>query len=476
MLHYDVVVIGSGPAGERGATRAAYYGKNVAIVEKEAVPGGASANTGTIPSKALRETAVAIAQARGRAAFGVEFKLSGEVTVPQLMGRRDVVTAHEHQRIRSNLTSLSIDQFRGTASFLAPNRILVTPPDRGQIELEADVVLLATGTRPAHPSTIPFDHQSIYDSDSILMLDRLPRSLAVMGAGVAGSEYASIFQALGVHVTLVDSRDRIMPFLDAELSRSLESLMESQGMVILHSTRAVRVEPGGRDVLVHLNDGSRIVAEKVLVAAGRVGNVESLNLEAAGLQADEKGLLKVNAHYQTSVPHVYAAGDLIGFPGLASTSMEQARVAMTHACSGGETRRFPELLPVGIYTVPELSSVGDSEEALRTKRVPYVVGRAQLADNARANLVGEPVGFLKLLASTEEGKILGVHCVGAHASELVHLGAAVMAFGGTLDYFTDAVFNYPTLGDAYKYAAYDAVAKLQNRSWRPLERVVPKGG
>ena len=469
MLHYDVVVIGSGPAGERGATRAAYYGKKVAIVEKEAVPGGACVNTGTIPSKALRETALAVAQARGRSAFGVEFKLSGAVTVPQLMGRRDVVTAHEHQRIRSNLTSLGIEMFRGDGSFLAPNRILVTPPDRGQIELEADVILLATGTRPAHPSTIPFDHQRIYDSDSILMLDHLPRSLVVLGAGVAGCEYASIFAALGVTVSLVDSRDRVLPFLETELSLALEELMAGQGVHLYHRTRALRVEPGDRDVLVTLDDGSRIVAEKVLVAAGRVGNVETLNLDAAGLRADEKGILKVNKWYQTEIPHVYAAGDLVGFPGLASTSMEQARVAMTHACGGGAVQTFSELLPVGIYTVPELSSVGETEDALRARRVPYVVGRAQLADNARANLIGEPIGFLKLLASPEDGKILGVHCIGPHASELVHLGSAVMALGGTLDYFTDAVFNYPTLGDAYKYAAYDAVAKLQHRSWRPLE-------
>jgi NAD(P) transhydrogenase len=471
MLHYEVVVIGSGPAGERGATRAAYLGKKVAIVEKEAVPGGTCVNTGTIPSKALRETALAVAQARGRAAFGVEFKLSGEVTIPQLMGRRDVVTAHEHHRIRSNLNSLGIDMFRGSASFLAPHRILVTPPDRGQIELEADVVLLATGTRPAHPSTIPFDHQSIYDSDSILMLDRLPRSLAVLGAGVAGCEYASLFAALGVHVSLIDSRDRVLPFLDAELSQALEELMKAQGVDVQHGKRALRVDSGGRDVLVSLSDGARLVAEKVLVAAGRVGNVETLNLEAAGLHADEKGLLKVNAHYQTEVPHVYAAGDLIGFPGLASTSMEQARLAMTHACGSAGAQRVADLLPVGIYTVPELSSVGESEESLAAKRIPYVVGRAQLADNARANLIGEPVGFLKLLVAPEDGKILGVHVIGPHASELVHTGAAVMALGGTLEYFIDAVFNYPTLGDAYKYAAYDALARLQNRTWRPLEAV-----
>jgi NAD(P) transhydrogenase len=469
MLHYDVVVIGSGPAGERGAAQAASLGRKVAVVEKEAVPGGTCVNTGTIPSKALRETAVAIQQARGRNIFGLELKLSGTVTIPQLMGRRDVVTAREHQRIRANLSSLGVEMFRGTASFLAPKRILVTPPDRGQTELEADVVLLATGTRPAHPSTIPFDHQRIYDSDSILMLDHVPRSLAILGAGVAGCEYASLFAALGVHVSLVDSRDRVLPFMDAELSHALEDLMAGQGVDLYHQTRAQRVEPGERDVLVTLSDGSRLVAEKVLVAAGRVGNIESLGLDAAGLRSDEKGLLKVNEFYQTEVPHIYAAGDLVGFPGLASTSMEQARVAMLHAC-GQARKHLTELLPVGIYTVPEVSSIGETEEALHARRVPYGVGKCQLVDNARANLVGEPVGFLKLLVAVADGKILGVHCIGPHASELVHLGAAVMGLGGDVHYFIDAVFNYPTLGEAYKYAAYEALAGMKTPNVTRIDR------
>ncbi|HUL58124.1 MAG TPA: Si-specific NAD(P)(+) transhydrogenase [Anaeromyxobacteraceae bacterium] len=469
MLHYDVVVVGSGPAGERGAAQAAALGRRVAIVEKEAVPGGTCVNTGTIPSKALRETALAIQQARGRGAFGLELRLSGAVTIPQLMGRRDVVTAHEHQRIRSNLSSLGVEMFRGTASFLAPHRVLVTPTDRGQTELEADVVLLATGTRPAHPSTIPLDHQRIYDSDSILMLDHVPRSLAVLGAGVAGCEYASIFAALGVHVSLVDSRDRVLPFLDAELSNALEDLMATSGVDVFHRLRAQRVEPGERDVLVYLSDGSRLVAEKVLVAAGRVGNVEGLNLDAAGLRSDERGFLKVNEFYQTEVPHVYAAGDLVGFPGLASTSMEQGRVAMLHAC-GEAKHRMTDLLPVGIYTIPEISGVGETEESLREKRIPFVAGKCQLADNARANLVGEPVGFLKLLAASDGGRILGVHSIGPHASELVHLGAAVMAFDGTLDYFVQAVFNYPTLGDAYKDAAYEALAGMKGAKVTRIDR------
>ncbi len=461
MLSYDVVVIGSGPAGEHGAVQAASYGKKVALVEKEAVPGGASANTGTIPSKALRETALAILQARSRDAHGVQLQVSGTVTVPELMGRRGLVTAREHSRIRTRLTNAGVETFRGIAGFEDPHTMRITVPDGSSQQIRADIILLATGTHPAHPPQYTFDHQHVYDSDSILQLDHVPRSLAILGGGVAGCEYASIFAALGVHVAIIDSKPRLLPWLDAELSIAMQDLFAVAGIDMYQQVRAQRLEIGDRDVLVTLSDGSRLVAEKVLVAAGRVGNVEALELGAAGLVATDKGYLEVNANYQTRVPHIYAAGDLIGFPGLASTSMEQGRVAMTHAMGKKYQQKVSELLPVGIYTIPEVSSVGDSEEALTGKGVPYVVGKTPLTENARANLVGEAVGFLKILASPKDGELLGVHCIGPHASELVHLGAAVMALGGTIHYFTQAVFNYPTLGEAYKYAAYDARAQLK---------------
>jgi len=466
MLHYDVVVVGSGPAGERGATRAAYLGKKVAVIEKEAVPGGACANTGTIPSKALRETALAMLQSKRRDVHGFILQVAETMTVAALMGRRGLVTAREHARIRGRLSQYGIEMFRGTASFVDPHTLRVAVPDGGSQEIRGDVVLLATGTRPFHPPGMPIDHSHVYDSDSILMLDRVPKSLAVLGGGVAGSEYASAFAALGVHVTMADSRDRVMPFLDAELSRELERLWTEFGVVLKHKTRATRVEPGDRDVLVTLSDGSRLVAEKVLVAAGRVGNVEALGLEAAGLQATDRGLLEVNDHFQTSVPHIYASGDVIGFPGLASTSMEQGRVAMTYACAGTDfrTQLSGEVLPTGIYTIPELSSVGATEEQLQEKGAPYVVGRASFVENARANLIGEAVGWVKLLISPEDERVLGVHVIGPHASELVHLGASVMALKGTFRYFIEAVFNYPTLGEAYKVAAYDARKKIA--AWR----------
>jgi NAD(P) transhydrogenase len=461
MLHYDVVVIGSGPAGEHGAVQAAFYGKRVALVEKEAVPGGASANTGTIPSKALRETALALLQARSRDAHGVQLHVSGTVTVPELMGRRGLVTGREHSRIRARLIDAGVEMFRGVASFADPHTIRVTIADGSSQDIQTDVVLLATGTRPAHPPQYTFDHQRVYDSDSILMLDTVPRSLAILGGGVAGCEYASIFAALGVHVYIIDSKDRLLPWLDAELSLAMQDLFAMAGIDMYQRIRANKLEVGDRDVLVTLTDGSRLVAEKVLVAAGRVGNVEAMNLEAAGLTATDKGYLEVDAHYQTKVPHIYAAGDLVGFPGLASTAMEQGRVAMTHALGKKYQQKVSDLLPVGIYTIPEVSSVGDSEESLKKKGIPYVVGKTPLNENARANLIGEAVGFLKIVASPKDGELLGVHCIGPHASELVHLGSAVMALGGTIHYFTQAVFNYPTLGEAYKYAAYDARSKMK---------------
>ena len=461
MLTYDVVVIGSGPAGEHGAVQAASYGKKVALVEKEAVPGGASANTGTIPSKALRETALALAQARSRDAHGVQLQVSGTVTVPELMGRRGLVTAREHSRIRNRFANAGVETFHGVASFVDEHTLRVTVPDETSHDIRAEIVLLATGTRPAHPPLYTFDHQNVYDSDSILMLDHVPRSLAILGGGVAGCEYASIFAALGVHVSIIDSKVRLLPWLDAEISLAMQDLFSLAGIDMYQQVRANKLEVGDRDVLVTLTDGSRVVAEKVLVAAGRVGNVEALNLPAAGLSATEKGYLEVNEAYQTKVPHVYAAGDLIGFPGLASTSMEQGRVAMTHALGKKYSQKVSDLLPMGIYTIPEVSSVGATEESLKARGVPYVTGKTPLAENARANLIGEAVGFLKLLASSKDGELLGVHCIGPHASELVHLGAAVMALGGTIHYFTQAVFNYPTLGEAYKYAAYDARTQMK---------------
>jgi NAD(P) transhydrogenase len=470
MLHYDVLVIGSGPAGEAGAVQAAFFGKKVALVEKEAVPGGAAANTGTIPSKALRETALAIQQARSRDAHGIEFRVSKTVTIPELMGRRGLVTAREHSRIRANLNKAGVEQFRGRAIFADANHVRLTIPDAPEQTVSADIVLVAPGTRPAHPQQYVFDHVHVYDSDSILMLDRVPRSLAILGGGVAGCEYASIFAALGVQVSIIDSKERLLPWLDAEVSLGMEELFREASIEIYQQVRAMKVEPGDKDVLVTLSDGRRVIAEKVLVAAGRLGNTDRLNLQSAGITTTDRGIIEVNEHYQTAAPHIYAAGDVVGFPGLASASMEQARIAMSHACGRAYKQKLTDFMPIGIYTIPEISSVGESEETLRAKKVPYIVGKARLDENARANLVGEAVGFLKILASPDGSRILGVHCIGPHASELVHHGQAVMSLGGTLAYFIEAVFNYPTLGEAYKHAAYDALERMRELS-EPVTRL-----
>jgi NAD(P) transhydrogenase len=345
--------------------------------------------------------------------------------------------------------------------FQDANHVRILIPDSPEHTLSADIILVATGTRPAHPPQYQFDHVHVYDSDSILMLDRVPRSLAILGGGVAGCEYASIFAALGVQVAIIDSKERLLPWLDAELSLGMEELFRAASIELYQQVRAMKVEAGERDVLVNLSDGRRVIAEKVLVAAGRLGNTDRLNLAAAGIKASDRGIVEVNEHYQTATPHIYAAGDVVGFPGLASASMEQARVAMTHACGRSYKQKLTDLLPFGIYTIPEVSSVGETEESLRAKKIPYVVGKASLVENARANLVGEAVGFLKIIASSDGARILGVHCIGPHASELVHHGQAVMSLGGTLGYFIEAVFNYPTLGEAYKHAAYDALDRIR---------------
>ncbi len=472
-LKYDVVVIGSGPAGEAGAVQAAQLGRKVALVEKEAVPGGACANTGTIPSKALRETALAIQQARARDAHGIELRVSRTVTIPELMGRRGLVTGREHARIRNALSNAGVETFRGVASFVDPHTLRVTIPDGSTQDLEAGVVLLATGTRPFHPPQYAFDHARVYDSDSILMLDRVPKSLAVLGGGVAGCEYASIFAALGVRVFIVDSKERLLPWLDAELSLAMQDLFRQAGIELHQEVRAAHVEAGEQDVLVTLSDGKRFVAEKVLIASGRIGNVESLDLAKAGLSAAERGLLEVNEHFQTKVP--------ARLRGRGPRRLPRPRL---HLQGAGGRRHAPRLRRAAAArrlrraslwaSTPSRSSPARATPRRRCGRrgVPYVVGRAPLEENARANLVGEAVGFLKILASPE-GKLLGVHCIGPHASELVHLGNAVMSLGGDIRYFITAVFNYPTLGEAYKSAAYDALSASAPLRERILHDAAP---
>jgi NAD(P) transhydrogenase len=363
-----------------------------------------------------------------------------------------------------NLTRHRITLVQGFGSFEDPHLIRVRSDDHPDRLLSADAVLIATGSRPFRAGSVPFDDRLVLDSDTVLRMDRIPRSLAVVGAGVIGCEYASIFCALGIEVTLLGGRDRLLPFLDHEISDRLRLQMELLGVRMRLGIMVEHYEPLGDRVRLSLSDGETLEAEKVLVAAGRLGNTESLDLPRVGIMPDARGILTVNEHYQTSVPHIYAAGDVIGFPALAAVSMEQARVAMCHAFDLKYKTRVSSLLPIAIYTIPEVGMAGETEETLQAKHIPYCVGRAFFAYNARGQIIGELAGEIKLIFSPADQRLFGVHVIGETASELVHVGQVCLQFGGTLDFFIQAVFNYPTLGEAYKYAAYDGLGALARQA------------
>ena len=457
---YDLVVIGSGPAGEKGAAQAAWFGKRVALIEREAVFGGASVNTGTIPSKTLRESALHLSGFYQRGFHDVVDVTIKGISVSEFMHRKDVVVTREWRRIDENLRRHHIDRYQGEARFLSPTRIAIRNA-LGEELVEAAVVLIATGSSPHRPANIPFDSDCILDSDNILAIDRIPGSLAVVGAGVIGCEYASIFAALGVEVHLIDGRTTLLAHIDREIVRVLLGELQSRLAVSLHLGCDVdTIAKTGDKVSIALKDGQRIEVDKVLYAAGRTSNVEGLNLEAIGVNTGNRGLILVDEHYRTSVPNVYAAGDVIGFPALASTSMEQARVAMVHAFDLKYKTRVAATLPYAIYTIPELATMGLSEDECRAKGRACEVGRAFFRDNARGQIIGDSKGMIKLVFDPESLQLLGVHIVGENASELLHVGMMVMQFGGTINAFIDGVFNFPTLSEAYKYAAYDGLGNL----------------
>ena len=456
---YDLIVIGSGPAGEKGAAQAAYFGKRVALIEREPVPGGACVNTGTIPSKTLRESALHLSGFRQRGftqAMDVTMK---SVTIDDFMYRKQHVLEKEWQRIDENLRRHQIDRYQGVARFITPTQIAV-----GDTIVEATIILIATGSSPYRPSTVPFDDECVCDSDTILQIGRIPASLAVIGAGVIGCEYASIFAALGVEVHLVDARSTLLPHMDREIVRILLGEMQTRLGVTLHLACEVQaIEKCDGKVSMTLRNGMCVVADNVLYAAGRSSNVANLNLEGVGVKTGNRGLVLVNEYYQTSVPNIYAAGDVIGFPALASTSMEQARVAMVHAFDLKYKTKVAALLPYGIYTIPELSTVGLTEDECREKSLPHETGRAYFRNNARGQIIGDTKGLIKLIFDPDTFKLLGVHIVGENASELLHIGMIVMQLGGTINAFIDSVFNFPTLSDAYKYAAYDGLGNVARK-------------
>jgi NAD(P) transhydrogenase len=456
---YDLIVIGSGPAGEKGAAQAAYFGKRVALIEREPVPGGAAANTGTLPSKTLRETALYLSGFRQRGLFGVSMALKDEVTARDFLYRERQVQNTEHLRIAENLKRHRIDFYQGHASFVDAHTVKVEPAGAAPSVLSAAIVLLATGSHPFRPPVFPFDDARVYDSDTILNLHDIPRTMLVVGAGVIGCEYACIFAALGIRVTLLEGHERLLPFLDAEIAALLTRSMIEMGIDVRFNETVAGVAATPAGLAVALASGGRLAPETILVAAGRSGNTDGLNLPAAGLAPAKRGALAVNEHYQTAVPHIYAAGDVIGFPALAATSMEQARVAMVHAFDLKYKTRVAPILPYGIYTIPECSMAGESEESLTRKNLPFIVGVARYDANARGQIIGDKNGFLKLLFAADTLKLLGVHAIGEQASELVHIGLVALNTGAGAELFIETCFNYPTLGELYKYATYDALGR-----------------
>jgi len=458
---YDLIVIGSGPAGHRAAIQAAKLDKRVGMAECKAVVGGVCINTGTIPSKTLREAVLHLSGYRERGLYGASYTVKQNITMEDLLFRTDHVIRHEIDVTRHQLMRNRIELFAATASFVDAHTIRLTDVDgRGQRDLTTANIVIASGTHATLEPHIPFDGQRIFVSDDIPGLRRLPRTLAVVGAGVIGCEYASIFAALGVRVTLIDKRPRLLPFLDAEIVEALAYHLRHNRLTLRLNEEVSGIEPAPDErVKIQLVSGKQIVTDMALYSIGRTGETDKLSLGAAGLTADARGRLAINEWYQTAVPHIYAVGDVIGFPSLASISMEQGRLAACHAF-GIDAKSVPELFPYGIYTIPEISTVGRNEEELTGQGVPYEVGKAQYREIARGQIIGDSTGLLKLIFHLDTRELLGAHIIGEGASELVHIGQAVMAFGGPIDYFVNTVFNYPTLAECYKTAAFDGINRL----------------
>ena len=460
MEHYDLIVIGSGPAGEKGAAQAAYFGKRVAIIERAEHVGGAGINTGTVPSKTLREAALYFSGIRQRGLYGIDYSLKENLSVKDFMHREHVVVNKERHIIERNLQRHNIDLIHGNASLVDAHTVRVESP-KGEMTLTADFILIATGSSPHHPPEIPFDGDLIFDSDTILRMNRIPKTMAVVGGGVIGSEYASIFAALGVDVTLIESKERILPFIDSEIIERLRYQLSLIGLHFALGEKMTEISRHEHHVHLTLEQAGEMEFDVALISAGRQSNVQGLGLEQIGVTLGNRGLVIVNEKYQTSVPNIYAAGDVIGFPALASTSMEQARVAMVHAFDLAYKEHMSSILPLAVYTIPEMSSVGLTEDECRAKNISCLIGRAYYEHNARGQIIGDMSGMIKLVFATADKKLLGAHIIGEQASELIHIASHVMMANGSIDVFIDAVYNYPTLADTYKYAAYDGLGNFE---------------
>ncbi len=457
MHDYDMIVIGSGPSGRRAAIQSAKLGKSVLVVERGRRVGGVSVHTGTIPSKTLRETVLNLSGWRERGFYGRSYRVKQDIEASDLMARMSKTLDHEVEVLEHQFSRNGVKTARGHARFLDPHRIEIVGDKNETRVYSAANVLIACGTRPFRPASVPFNGISVLDSDEIVDLKKLPRSLAVVGAGVIGVEYATIFSALDVAVTLIESRPHFLEFVDKELIEELVHEMRDRKLQMRmgSAVESITVDEAGRPH-VKLANGQAVTTEMLLYAAGRVGATDTLNLAATGITADERGRIKVTpGTLQTSVPHIYAAGDVIGFPSLASTSMEQGRLAAGHAF-GLTTSQPPESFPYGIYSVPEISTVGMTEEEVRRKNITYECGIARFRETSRGQIMGLHAGMMKLIFATETRRLLGAHIIGEGATELIHIGQAVLNLHGTIDFFIENTFNYPTLAEAYKIAGLDA--------------------
>lgn len=460
--NFDLLVIGSGPAGQRAAVQAAKLGKRAVIIEKNKLVGGVALHTGTIPSKTLRETILYLTGWDQRSFYGDDYRLKSEITVEDLRQRLAITIQHEMDVIHDQLSRNNIEVIHGVASFVDPHTVNIHQENGETLSLTADYFLIATGTKPRRPDDIDFDDQSIVDADGLLTITKLPESVTIVGAGVIGIEYATMLNALEIKVTVINEKPNILPFVDREIMENFLDHQRKYGMEIYTGKEVIsikRTQQGG--ITTTLDDGSKYQSEMLVYTAGRTGSISSLMLENAGLEENKRHLITVDENYRTSVAHIFAAGDVIGFPSLASTSMQQGRLVALNAF-GHEVSCDMETIPYGIYSIPEISMIGKTEAECRNENISYEVGRASFQETARGQILGLKSGMLKLLIDTSDRKLLGVHITGYGATELVHIGQTVIKLNGRLDYFIDNIFNYPTLAGAYKIAALDAWNRLQD--------------
>ncbi|OBI10035.1 pyridine nucleotide-disulfide oxidoreductase [Mycolicibacter nonchromogenicus] len=458
---YDIIVIGSGPGGQKAAIASAKLGKSVAVVERGRMIGGVCVNTGTIPSKTLREAVLYLTGMNQRDLYGASYRVKDKITPADLLARTQHVIGKEIDVVRNQLMRNRVDLLLGHARFIDPHTIVVDGHDGAETTtITGDYIVIATGTKPVRPSGVTFDEERVLDSDGILDLRFIPASMVVVGAGVIGIEYASMFAALGTRVTVVEKRESMLEFCDPEVVEALRFHLRDLAVTFRFGEEVTAVDVSASGTVTTLASGKQIPAETVMYSAGRQGHTAHLDLAKAGLAADERGRIVVDEMFQTSVKHIYAVGDVIGFPALAATSMEQGRLAAYHAF-GEPTVGITELQPIGIYSIPEVSYVGATESELTRNAIPYEVGVARYRELARGQIAGDSYGMLKLLVSTTDLTLLGVHIFGTNATEMVHIGQAVMGCGGTVEYLVDAVFNYPTFSEAYKNAALDVMNKMR---------------